>query len=299
MRIRDTTIDDMAAIQKIRSEASAWDAIPVEALRVWFNADPPEARRLQICATEPDGGLVGYGEVSLNLDVSGGTTATQGLLVATAARGNGVGSALNDRLDQHLREIGATRVQTWVDEESTAFAEHRGFELGATDLFVVVDPRDLPPAPPFGPGVTIQAVRETGPDPLYHVTDTAARDEPGDVPFEGMEYGRWLALYWPTIDHDLSMIAYVDGEPAACTMLRATYDNGRAESAGTDCLREFRGRGLAKLLKAVSLRAAAERGITAAYTSNDETNAPIRAINAWLGYQPVGVRRSALRSLPE
>jgi len=60
-------------------------------------------------------------------------------------------------------------------------------------------------------------------------------------------------------------------------------------------LREYRGRGITKLIKSLSLRAAADRGITAAYTANNETNAPMRAINAWLGYEYVGSARTALR----
>ena len=39
-------------------------------------------------------------------------------------------------------------------------------------------------------------------------------------------------------------------------------------------------------------RRAAAAGITAAYTSNDAVNAPMLAVNTWLGYQPTATERS-------
>ncbi|HEY1489312.1 MAG TPA: GNAT family N-acetyltransferase [Micromonosporaceae bacterium] len=298
MHIRQTTIDDVPAIDEIWGAAHAWHTITVEAQRTLFTSDPPEARQLRLCAEVGDR-LVGSGVAMLNLYAGDNTTAIVSLLVAPDTRGGGTGSALYERLEVHLRRVGATRIQAEVDDEpvSLSFAGARGFELGATDLYVVVDPRDLPPMPDSRSGVAIRTVRESGPEPIYQVINTAAKDEPGDVPFEGIPYEDWIAQYWPSIDHDLSMVAFVDGAPAASTALRARYELGRASSAGSDCLPEFRGRGLVKLLKSRSLRAAADRGITAAYTSNDETNAPMRAINAWLGYRPVGSTRSALKQL--
>ncbi len=145
-------------------------------------------------------------------------------------------------------------------------------------------------------GVTVMSAREAGPEPFYQVIDVAARDEPGEVAFVGMPYDEWLEQYWQTVDHDLSMIAVVDGRPASTTELNVNYATGRATSAGTDTLPEFRGQGLATLVKTVSLRAAAGRGITAAFTSNDEVNTPMRAINARLGYEYVGSVRVGVRT---
>ena len=54
--------------------------------------------------------------------------------------------------------------------------------------------------------------------------------------------------------------------------------------------REFRGRGLARLLKSHSLHRAAEAGVTLAITDNDETNAPMLAVNTALGYRPFARR---------
>ena len=54
--------------------------------------------------------------------------------------------------------------------------------------------------------------------------------------------------------------------------------------------REYRGRGLALAVKLASTRWAREHGITQIVTTNDETNAPMLAINRRLGYEPAGRR---------
>ena len=60
-------------------------------------------------------------------------------------------------------------------------------------------------------------------------------------------------------------------------------------NAGTGVIRAFRGQGLGLLMKRHSLARAAAAGITKVITQNDETNAPMLAINAKLGYEPLAV----------
>lgn len=50
-------------------------------------------------------------------------------------------------------------------------------------------------------------------------------------------------------------------------------------------------------MKATALRRAAELGVRVAYTSNDEGNAPMLAVNTRLGYRPVAAQWSCLREL--
>jgi RimJ/RimL family protein N-acetyltransferase len=51
--------------------------------------------------------------------------------------------------------------------------------------------------------------------------------------------------------------------------------------------RAWRGRGLATTMKLATIAWAIEHGLTALETGNDEANAPMRAVNARLGYQPL------------
>ncbi len=66
-------------------------------------------------------------------------------------------------------------------------------------------------------------------------------------------------------------------------------------NAGTGVLRAFRGRGIGLMLKRQSLARAAAAGITQVVTHNDDTNAPMLAINRRLGYRPLATSNWWLR----
>jgi GNAT superfamily N-acetyltransferase len=55
----------------------------------------------------------------------------------------------------------------------------------------------------------------------------------------------------------------------------------------TAVLRAFRGRGIASALKLATIAWAIEHGLAVLETGNDEANAPMRAVNARLGYGPM------------
>jgi RimJ/RimL family protein N-acetyltransferase len=69
-------------------------------------------------------------------------------------------------------------------------------------------------------------------------------------------------------------------------------ERGPAMNGGTGVRREFRGRGLGLLMKQYSLAAASDAGIVRVFTQNDETNAPMLAINERLGYRPFSAGHS-------
>src|SRR6202012_1729000 len=50
--------------------------------------------------------------------------------------------------------------------------------------------------------------------------------------------------------------------------------------------RAWRGRGIARALKAAEINWALDNGYTELHTSNEERNAPIERLNAHLGYRP-------------
>jgi GNAT superfamily N-acetyltransferase len=65
---------------------------------------------------------------------------------------------------------------------------------------------------------------------------------------------------------------------------------GRADVAWHDMTsvrRDWRGRGLATTLKVATIAWAIEHGLATLETGNDEANAPMRAVNARLGYEPL------------
>ena len=124
-----------------------------------------------------------------------------------------------------------------------------------------------------------------------------SRDIPNEN-FEAIGLDEWENLFWesPLIDGEASLVAFVEGELAGLTMIRVDRPSGRAQNNLCGVRRPHRGRGLALLLKSHSLRRAAELGATIALTDNDETNAPMLAVNRRLGYSQFARRLEWERS---
>jgi RimJ/RimL family protein N-acetyltransferase len=198
----------------------------------------------------------------------------------------------------HLDAIGARRVVSFsrADADSVAFVRARGFGLEGTDTTSAVDPRTLPepPDPPAGIAVAPMVDYEDDPTPVFEADKASAVDEPGPGDFSGVTYETWRRLIWdlPDSDLDLSVAVSADGVVVGTSFLYSDRETGRAMNAGTGVIRAFRGRGLGLLMKQHSLALAAAAGITKVITQNDETNAPMLAINAKLGYEPLDVGHS-------
>jgi GNAT superfamily N-acetyltransferase len=85
---------------------------------------------------------------------------------------------------------------------------------------------------------------------------------------------------------DGSFAAVEEGSVLSFTMLTADLESRRGFTDSTGTMPQARGRGLATAVKLASLRWAAANGITSVWTTNDETNAPMLAVNGRLGYRP-------------
>ncbi|HEX6683446.1 MAG TPA: GNAT family N-acetyltransferase [Candidatus Limnocylindrales bacterium] len=300
MEIRESVVEDVALVDPIRRAVFPWHCASVATQENWFRNNPPEGKPLRLSALVDDR-LVAFGAANLNVMAANPGEGMLYLVVDPSFRGRGIAKALFDRLIEHAREIGAYRVQSYAyDEPQTLeWAVRQGYEAGASERWSMVDPRALPPMPDIPPGVEIVSQELLGPEKAHAVDVEAFLDEPGDVPNAGMPYEMYLNHIWnaPDFDREVSVAAMVDGIPVATTNLEVNRLTGRAMSSGTSTLPQYRGRGLAKLMKSVSLRRAAEKGVTGAYTCNDYTNAPMLAINDWLGYKVIGGTRSMLKTL--
>jgi len=105
-----------------------------------------------------------------------------------------------------------------------------------------------------------------------------------------MPFAEWRADLWdePSFTIDGSFVAVADRTAAAIALLFIAPELGRAANAFTATMPQFRGRGFALAAKIATMRWAAANGISRVSTANDDTNAPMLAINARLGYEPLG-----------
>jgi GNAT superfamily N-acetyltransferase len=301
--LRTATLDDALAYDSVRRAVLPHHVATAESVRHRWET-MPEAARLLVLLAEVDGEVIGAGRASLNPWTSEEGAASALVMVLPEHRGRGVGASLYDSLEWHLRDAGAHRVEGWSadDEASGAWCRNRGYERTHEIRFSRLDLSDLdrlPPVPAMADGLTVQSFAEAGPEAAHALDAETTLDEPGDVTLDSVGYDDWLTEIWnnPLTDRDASTIVLVDGAPATYTLIEADRDARRAWSGGTGTRRQHRGRGLAKIAKSVALRQAAESGITEALTSNDEVNAPMLAVNEWLGYQPCGRQWSHIKTL--
>lgn len=263
---------------------------PSEAQRRWWGA-------------ERDGELVGVASLGLVVETSEPNVGWFSVVVHPKQRNQGIGTALSDLAEEHAAAIGARRLHAWsrADAGTAAFARGRGFEQTGSNDLMTVDPRTVsPPHPPPGVELLPFTAFQDDPSPVHHVDAIATLDEPGDLTLDEIPFELWLQNFWghPLLDRDASTVAVVEGTPASVTFLQTDRDGRRATNNGTGTLPEFRSRGLAGLAKRASLTRAAELGITAVYTGNDVTNAPMQAINRKLGYTPCSTMLNWARPEP-
>ncbi|WP_033820750.1 GNAT family N-acetyltransferase [Kitasatospora sp. MBT63] len=253
----------------------------------WLAARP----HYHLLVAESDGLVVGSARFGELTDSVTPHQAFLNVSVVPEHRRRGAGAALLAAAEQVLRAGGTTQAHGWVDDRpgDLAFAARYGYRAGRVAYFGHLDlTAGLPPLTPPPPGVELRPADAflADPYPLYLIDVAGSLDEPGDLRLDAQPYEEWLAEVWgrPDLDRALTTVAVADGVPAALSAVQ-TDGATRYWSAFTAARPEFRGRGLAKLAKLDSLHRARAAGLTAAYTSNDGTNGPMLAINAWLGYR--------------
>ncbi|MDI1462023.1 GNAT family N-acetyltransferase [Catellatospora sp. KI3] len=300
--VRACTVDDadLEFLARLRAAVFPYRVQSVASQRNVFRT-VPERARFTVLLAERGGVRVGMARAMLDYGTSEPGAASVIVSVLPEHQGLGVGTTLLSAAEAHLRSVGGTQARGWCPDrpESLAWVRRHGYEPGRVMRYSMVDPRTVPPVPPLPAGVRLAGAAEVGPRAVYEIDAATTLDEPGDTVTDLMPYEEWLAMHWHDPDHhpELGTVAFVDDVPAAVVLVDADPASGRYHSAYTGVLRQFRGRGLAKLAKADSLHRAAAAGFTAAYTSNDGVNAPMLAVNAWLGYRPAAVERSCRKTL--
>lgn len=296
VRIRPATGDDAETVAALRRAVYGYKVMSPAAVRHMITVSSPAERFLALVA-EVDDQLVAWGSAGLNNWTSEAGQSEISIWVHPDLRKQGIGSALADRLHQHLTEVGAIRVRTFAQPDGLEFARNRGYDGTRQMHFSGVETAVLPPQPPTPEDIVLVTMDKLEPRQMF-VADTATSlDEPSDVPMDAADYDEWMDEIWtaPGLDKSLSVAAMVGAEVVCFTAVET--DGDRAWSGSTGTIPAYRGRGLAKLVKSVALRRCAAAGITSAYTSNDDENGPMLAINNWLGYRRVQTELGLMHTL--
>jgi mycothiol synthase len=224
----------------------------------------------------------------------GSTHPTCRNLVLPDARRRGVGSALYDAISDWAAGEGATLIEARADEADPAgieFALHRGFREVSREIKAILELDRLEPpavAPPEGVEIVPWSERPELARGLYEVYAEATPDIPGNE--EQVEsYDDWLALHMhgPGDRADATFVAVAGSEAVGFAKLSLT--EAQPEVAYHDLTgvkRAWRGRGVARALKATQIGWAKRAGYQRLSTNNEERNEPIRRLNARFGYRP-------------
>jgi GNAT superfamily N-acetyltransferase len=290
--LRQGTIEDIPQAAALRQRAWPERIITEEGMRHGIASTPARAEEARF-AFEQAGMVVGWASAGRAWWQSSSDAGTLATAVDPGHRGEGIGTALAEAADDHLARLGirSTRAMSLDEPAARALAARRGFErLGASSVSAV-DPRTIQPLPIPGGTKLIPFAAVHDPRPIYELDLETAQDIPNEE-YDAVSFEEWRKEYWktPMIDQDASLAAYIEGRLAGVTMIRVDRPSGRAQNNLCGVRRQFRGRGLALLLKSHSLRRAAEMGATVVLTDNDETNAPMLAVNTKLGYRPFARR---------
>ncbi|MFF7182292.1 GNAT family N-acetyltransferase [Streptomyces sp. NPDC008121] len=301
--VRDVRPEDAEGFAQVRHAALPFMlATPAQVAFDWAHAHPDAHARPLVA--EVDGEIIGTAQLRYAHDAPEPGVGSVNVYVHPERRGLGAGSLLLRASEEHLAEVDATTLYSWVLDEppNRAFAERHGYAPRRSAHFLRLDltAAGLPPLPETSAGVEIRTAADfaADPRPLFALDALTTADEPGDVGAELTDYAHWLATTWnhPLFDPGLTTVAVVDGRPVAFSAAQ-TDGRGRYNSAMTGTDPAFRGRGLAKLAKTHSLHRARAAGCTEAFTGNDAGNAPMLAINTWFGYEVCATEVRHVRTL--
>lgn len=296
--VRPATGDDadLTAYAAVVNAADPSNPTSLDELR-WSDATYPGGRRF---LAETGGRVVGAATTGrIYVYPPDHPDAWLGVAVLRDERRRGIGTALWAAASAHARSGGKVGFQLDVDATSTdgiAFLEHRGFTEIERSRVVRLDlaGRPAPDVEP-PPGIELTTLAER-PDLLagvHAVAVAAFRDIPhGGTPMAAGDLGEFVArdVDRPGIPRDGFFVAF-DARDGAVVGYASLYlvpgDPTIAWHDMTAVLPAARGRGVARALKLATVRWATARGLAALETGNDPANAPMRAVNARLGYRPL------------
>jgi mycothiol synthase len=217
-----------------------------------------------------------------------------GNVVLPEYRRRGLGRALLERVLAAARTHGSDVLAAGVEEGDEAgerFAARFGLceVLRELEICRVVHPDEPEPTPPEG---IVLVELSTRPDLLrdaYAVACEALPQMPLHAPLELPTYERWLDENATGADVLAGgTLLALDGDRVVgfVSLLRRAADPHLAEHGLTSVAAGHRNRGIATALKQAQIAWASRNGYRELMTSTQDANAPMRAVNDKLGYEP-------------
>ena len=217
------------------------------------------------------------------------------VVVPAPERRQGVGSALYRAVSRWARERGKDMLRTRVEErdpDGLAFAQRRGFQEIGRELRLALELAEID-APavlaPDGIEITTWGERPELTAGLYEVACEAYVDIPGEEESGTESFEDWLRhdMQGAGDRADATFVALHRGEVVGYS--KFSFNSAQPDVAHHDLTgvkRAWRGRGIARALKAAQIAWAKERGYRRLVTGNEERNEPIRRLNERFGYRP-------------
>ena len=296
VRPASADVAELAAIADLVTAVTPDDPASVEDMQ-WTDATYPGGRRF---VAELDGQLVGAASVGrIQMYPPEFERLWIGGAVRPEHRRQGIGSAFLAAISAHAREAGKTGLQTDVSElhaDGIAFLTHRGFvelERAKSVRLELTGLAPPPVEPPPGIELTTLADRPELAVGVHAVAEAAFPGIPGaGEPIEAGDLAEFRArdVDRPGIPHDAFQVAIDAASGSVVGYASLMLVPGRPDLAWHDMtavLPAYRGRGIATTLKRGTVAWAIAAGLTALETGNDVDNAPMRAVNAKLGFQPL------------
>ena len=217
------------------------------------------------------------------------------LWVERDSRRRGAGSALYAAVSAWAAERGHRQLEVPVrddDAQSLTFAERRGFTPFRREYGLALDLTSLEP-PPVEPPDAVEIVTWAERPELAHGMHSVAVECLPDIPGEEDSH---VEPFEDWLEHDMrgrgdkpeaTFVALVGGDVIGYSKFSLTdAQPTTAHHDLTAVKRAWRGRGVARALKAALIAWAKTNGFEELRTRNEQRNEPIRRLNERFGYRP-------------
>ncbi|WNS75435.1 GNAT family N-acetyltransferase [Bacillus sp. DTU_2020_1000418_1_SI_GHA_SEK_038] len=256
--------------------------------------------RTRVIAEDENGQIIGYG-ASYRAPWADPGQLGSVFCVHPEYRGQGVGEMILSHIENWAKEqqasVLSSIVMDWIDA-SIPFVQNRGFSLDAHVFDLVLDLNQFDStkyvelreqlAKSGIQFVTLADLPgEDSEHKLYELCVETSRDNPGQ--YESLPpFAEWRKEFLPedSSRKDWVFIAIDGNHFVGVTQLFSTEDAGVVYTNYTGVQKEYRGRGIAKALKRISIDAAKNAGANTMTTDSEESNAPMQYINRSIGYIP-------------